>query len=258
MPIFGGSKPTADGLPVIKALAEDRIDLENAQVLALTFEVLSEAAIAALPAALHPPFPTYCSLILRRHDDSPFGPFTTAELRLHARATNHYVGYILGGFTDNEKVSAWLENGYGKRLAVAETVSLKKRHYGYEAKVVTRGRTVLNAVVENPTQIAGVDVLHVQNSVLAVLDGAPTLIAEEFEFKIKEARRGPAHYHDVGGKFPMTLDMAAFGAPTLTVSNHLPATWILADWSYMPVRFVIDPLKPAVAGTRKIGQPAAA
>ena len=72
-------------------------------MLALTFEVLSEAAIAALPAALHPPFPTYCSLILRRHDDSPFGPFTTAELRLHARATNHYVGYILGGFTDNER-----------------------------------------------------------------------------------------------------------------------------------------------------------
>jgi len=80
MPIFGGTRPTVDGLPVIKALAEDRIELENAQVLALTFEVLSEAAIAALPVALHPPFPTYCSLILRSHSDSPFGPFTTAEL----------------------------------------------------------------------------------------------------------------------------------------------------------------------------------
>jgi hypothetical protein len=250
MPIFGGYKPAAEGLPVIKALAEDRIELENAQVVAFTFEVLSEAAIAALPAALHPPFPTYCSLILRAHADSPFGPFTTAELRLHARATNHYVGYILGGFTDNEKVSAWLENGYGKRLKVAETVSLKKRHFGFEAKVVSGGRSVLDAVIENPTQIAGVDVLHVQNSVLAVLDGAPTLIAEEFEFQIKEARRGPAHYH--------TLDIAAFGAPTLTVSNHLPATWISATWSYMPVRFVIDPLKPAAAGTRKLGQPAAA
>jgi len=133
---------------------------------------------------------------------------------------------------------------------VAETVSLKKRHFGFEAKVVTGGRAVLDAVIENPTQIAGVDVLHVQNSVLALLDGAPTLIAEEFEFQIKEARRGPAHYH--------ALDIAAFGAPTLTVSNHLPATWISANWSYMPVRFVIDPLKPAAAGTRKLGQPAAA
>ena len=251
MPIFGGYKPTAAGLPAIKQLAEDRIDLENAQVCVFTFEVLSDAAIAALPAALHPPFPTYCSLALRAHADSPFGPFTTAELRLHARATNHYVGYVLGGYTDNEQVSAWLENGYGKRLAVAPTVSLKKRHYGVEAKVVdAAGRTALDAVIENPGYIAGVDVLHAQNSVLALLDGAPTLIAEEFEYQIKEARRGPPHFH--------ALDVAAFGATTLTVSNHLPATFITATWSYMPVRFTIDPNKTAVAGTRKIGQPAAA
>ena len=250
MPIFGGFKPTAAGLPAVKAPAQDRIDLEDSKICVLTFEVLSNAAIAALPAALHPPFPTYCSLVLRAHPDSPFGPFTTAELRLHARATNHYVGYVLGGFTDNEAVSAWLANAYGDHLKVAETVSLKKRHYGYEAKVVTEGRAVLDAVVENPGYIAGVDVLHVQNSVLALLDGAPMLIAEEFEYQIKEARRGWPHFH--------ALDIAAFGATTLTVSNHLPATWINATWSYMPVRFVIDPAKPAAAGTRKLGQPTAA
>ena len=250
MPIFGGYKPTAAGLTAIKQLAQDRIDLENSHVAVFTFEVLSEAAIAALPAALHPPFPTYCSLALRAHDESPFGPFTTAELRLHGRATNHYVGYVLGGFTDNEQVAAWLANAYGKRLQLAETVSLKKRHFGFEARVIAGARVALDAVIENPTYIAGVDVLHSQNSVLALLDGSPTLIAEEFEYQIREARRGPAHFH--------ALDIAAFGATTLTVSNHLPATWINATWSYMPVRFMIDPLKPAAAGTRKLGQPAAA
>jgi len=153
-------------------------------------------------------------------------------------------------YTTRAKVSEVVIMASPAKLAVAETVSLKKRHFGFEAKVVTGGRTVLDAVVENPTQIAGVDVLHVQNSVLALLDGAPTLIAEEFEFQIKEARRGPAHYH--------ALDIAAFGAPTLTVSNHLPTTWVAGTWSYMPVRFVIDPLKPAAMGTRKLAQPAAA
>lgn len=250
MPIFGGFKPTAAGLTRVNQLAQDRIDLEDAHVCVFTFEVLSEAAIAALPAALHPPFPTYCSLALRAHADSPFGPFTTAELRLHGRATNHYVGYVMGGFTDNEKVANWLANAYGKRLAVAETVSLKKRHFGFEASVVARGHAALDAVIENPGYIAGVDVLHSQNSVLALLDGAPTLIAEEFEYQIREARRGQAHFH--------ALDVAAFGAPTLTVSNHLPATWITANWSYMPIRFVVDPLKPAAVGTRKLGKPAAA
>ncbi|HLZ85553.1 MAG TPA: acetoacetate decarboxylase family protein, partial [Caulobacteraceae bacterium] len=146
MPIYGGHTPTAAGLPEIRALAVDRIDIEAAQTLTFTFEVLSQAAIAALPAALHPPFPTYCSLVVRRHDDGPYGAFTTAELRLHARATNHYVGYCLGAFSDNADACAWLRNAYGLPCQPAETVTLRKRHYGFEARVVAGGRTVLDAV----------------------------------------------------------------------------------------------------------------
>lgn len=250
MPIFGGHTPTAAGLPQIRALAQDRIDIEAAQTLTFTFEVLSQAAIAALPAALHPPFPTYCSLVVRRHDDGPYGAFTTAELRLHARATNHYVGYCLGAFTDNESACAWLRGAYGLPCQVAETVSLRKRHYGFEARVVAGGRTLLDAVQATPGFISGNDILYVQNSNLAALEGVPMLIAEEFEYAIREAKRGAAAFH--------ALDIAAFGAPTLTVSNHLPSTWTAGGWSYMPVRFTIDPARPAMVGTRKIGQPAAA
>ena len=250
MPIYGGYKPAAEGLVKIKALAEDRIDIEPAETLTFTFEVLSEPAIAALPAALHPPFPTYCSMVVRRHGDSPFGPFTTAELRLHARATNHYVGYSLGAFTDNEAACAWLRNAYGLPCAVAGTVSLKRRHYGFEAHVAEGGEVLLDAVQATPGFISGADVLYVQNSNLAALDGVPTLIAEEFEYAIREAKRGAATFH--------ALDLAAFGAPTLTLSNHLPSTWTAGSWSYMPVRFTIDPNRPAMGGTRKIGQPAAA
>jgi hypothetical protein len=250
MPIYGGYTPTAAGLPVIQALAEDRIDIEAAQTLTFTFEVLSQAAIAALPAALHPPFPTYCSLVMRSHDDGPYGAFTTAELRLHARATNHYVGYSLGAFSDNQDACAWLRNAYGLPCEVAEMVSLNRRHYGFEARVVIQGRPVLEAVQATPGFISGNDILYVQNSNLAALDGGPTLIAEEFEYAIRDAKRGTAAF--------AALDLAAFGGPTLTASNHLPSTWTAGSWSYMPVRFIIDPTKPAMVGTRKIGQPAAA
>ena len=250
MPIFGGYKPTSDSLIEIRELALDRVEVEAAQTATFTFEVLSQAAIAALPSALHPPFPTYCSLVVRRHDDSPFGPFTTAELRLHARATNHYVGYSLGGFTDNEAACAWLRGAYGAPIVVAQTVSLIRRHYGVEANVGEGGRSLLEAVIETPGYISGADVLYVQNSNLANLDGVPALVAQESEYAIKEARRGTAKL--------ATLDLAAFGAPTLTQSNLLPATWTAGTWTYMPVRFTIDPLRPAMAGTRKIGQPKAA
>jgi hypothetical protein len=250
MPIFGGFKPKSSDGPEVKAPARDRIDIEVAETANFTFEVLSDAAIAALPAALHPPFPTYCSMVVRKHGDGPYGPFTTAELRLHARATNHYVGFVLGAFTDNDHAGAWLENVYGLPIRTAKTVSLTKRHYGFEALVATDEATVLEGLIETPAYISGADVLYVQNSNLARLEGDVTLIAEEFEYAIKEARRGAAVLK--------ALDLAAFGAPTLKLSNVLPATWTTGTWSYMPVRFMIDPTKPAAAGTRKVGQPAAA
>jgi hypothetical protein len=129
-------------------------------------------------------------------------------------------------------------------------VSLKKRHYGFEAHVAEGGRTLLDAVMATPGFISGNDVLYVQNSNLAALDGVPTLIAEEFEYAIREAKRGAATFH--------ALDIVAFGGPTLTVGAYLPSTWTAGSWSYMPVRFTIDPTRPAMAGTRKLGQPAGA
>ena len=48
MPIFGGYKPTTEGLTVVKELGQDRIDIENAQTLTFTFEV----KVGMLPAVL--------------------------------------------------------------------------------------------------------------------------------------------------------------------------------------------------------------
>ncbi|HZZ36813.1 MAG TPA: hypothetical protein VFE03_13905 [Caulobacteraceae bacterium] len=249
MPVFGTFKPELAKLPKVKAPAVDKIEIESAQTLTFTFEVLSKEAIAALPACYHPPFPTYCTLAVRKHDDGPYGAFTVAELRLHARAGSHYVGLVLGAFCDNDKAAAWLANAYGAPIETAQ-VSLTKRHFGYEARVARDSRTILEALEEMPGFISGSDVLYVQNHNLANLDGEAIVIAEEFEYAIKEARRGSARF--------AALDLAAFGAPTLKLSNHLPSTWTAGTWAYMPVRFLMDPTKPAMAGTRRIDQPAAA
>ena len=93
MPIYGGYKPTADGLTVIKQLAEDRIDIESAQTLTFTFEVPSDPAIAIMPSALHPPFPTYCSLVKSTQYQGWW--WTVAERQFNTGVTAHEycVGY---------------------------------------------------------------------------------------------------------------------------------------------------------------------
>src|SRR5439155_21024506 len=106
------------------------------------------------------------------------------------------------------------------------------------------------ALLQMPGFLSGSDVLYDQHHNMADVDRAPTVIAGEFEYAIKEARRGPAKF--------TTLDLHAFGAPPLTLSNHLPSTWTSGTRDYMPVRFLMDPTKPAMAGPRKVSQKAAA
>jgi hypothetical protein len=249
MPVFGTLKPDVARLPKVEALADERIDIKTTETLTFTFEVLSRDAIAALPPCYHPPFPTYCTLAMRKHEDGALGPFSVAELRLHARAGSHYIGYCLGAFTDNAGAAAWLREGYGATIEVAD-VRLIKRHFGFEAQVSKGGKTLLGGLQKMPGFISGSDVLYVQNHNLALVEGEATVVAEEFEYSIKEARRGEAAF--------TTLDLAAFGAPTLKLSNHLPSTWTAGTWSYMPVRFLMDPGKHAMAGTRRVGAPKAA
>jgi hypothetical protein len=249
MPVFGTLKPDLSRLRKIKALADERIDIKTTETLTFTFEVLAKDAIAALPPCYHPPFPTYCTLAVRKHADGALGPFTVAELRLHARAGSHYVGVCLGAFTDSAEAAAWMGDAYGASIDVAE-VRLTKRHFGYEATVSRDGKPLLDGLQKMPGFISGSDVLYVQNHNLALLDGEATVVAEEFEYIINEARRGEAAF--------TVLDLAAFGAPTLKISNHLPSTWTSGTWSYMPVRFLMDPGKHAMAGTRRVGAPKAA
>ena len=219
MPVFGRlDSDAARGLPKASKLAKTRVDIKDVETLTFTFEVVAEGAYEALPKALHPPAPPYCSISVRKHLDSPFGPFASAELRLHSRATGLYMGYGLGGFADNKDAVKWLRAAYGSPIRYAEQVSLHKRHYGYETKVVEGGKTVLDAVQEHPGFISGADVLYIPSLNLADWDGARWLIAEEFAYQTKDARRGSGVYR--------VRDLAAFGAPTLEATLELPSTAI--------------------------------
>jgi hypothetical protein len=245
MPVFGRLDSDAvKDLAKAKKLAAGRVDIEAVESLTFTFEVRAQGALEALPRALHPPGPPYCSIAIRKHLDSPVGPFTSAMLRLHTRASGLFMAYALGGYADNPKAVKWLRKAYGAPIREAETVRLVKRHYGHEAKVVTGGVVVLDALQEQPTYVSGADVLYIPVLNLAEWDGGRWLIAEEVEYQTKEAKRGSASYR--------VRDLAAFGAPTLEPTFELPSTFTTGSWAYESVRYVLDPSQPARSGLKAI------
>ncbi|HEY4343377.1 MAG TPA: hypothetical protein VGN05_03450 [Parvibaculum sp.] len=246
MPIFGSLTvdPKSHKQPRVKALAKEAVAIEKVETLTFTFEVKAQPSFALVPPALHPSLPSYCSLKVRKHYDSPVGAFTIAELCMNARASSIYTGFCLGAFTDNAKAAEWLRDAYGAPVETADKVTLVKRHYGIEARVEKGGEIILDGLLSMPGFISGSDVLYTPNLNYAEVDGALKLVPEEFEYAIKDAKRGVATFR--------ALNLAAFGGAAAFPTNHLPATFTASSLSYMEVRYVLDPGVPAFMGATKV------
>jgi hypothetical protein len=95
-----------------------------------------------------------------------------------------------------------------------------------------------------PGHISGSDVLYTPNLNYAEVDGALKLVPQEFEYAIKDARRGAAVFR--------TVNLAAFGGAAVIPTNHLPATYTTSSLTYTEVRYLLDPAVPAFMGATKV------
>lgn len=247
MPLFGQLDPaehSSHAPEVDSVLGESEgFSVEDADILAFTYEIDIQRGFAVTPKALHPSIPSYCQIVVRRHPDSPFGPFNVAELRINARAGTHYLAYCLGAFTDNADARAFFRSRYGAPMRDGDVV-LDTRYYGVVGRVEADGATILDALLERPHYISGSDVLYTPNLNLARIGNETKLVHQEMEYTIGRAQRGDA----VLTKF----DAAAFGDARVVLRQPLPATVVQAKVTYTGVRYLIDPERPAMVGTQSV------
>ena len=244
MPLYG-KLDTADHAahaPRIDSLvgAADEFSIDKCQILTFTYEIDIDKGFTATPKALHPSIPSYSQVIFRAHPDGPFGAFTTAELRINARASTHYLAYCLGAFTDNAKAADFFARRYGANMRVAD-VKLTRMYHGVEGRVSLDGNTMFAGLLEKPHYISGADVLYTPNLNLAVVDGKLRLVHQEMEYTLGKAERGNAVLS--------TFDAAGFGDARVILRQALPATVTDATIRYTAVRYLLDPDKPALTGT---------
>jgi hypothetical protein len=247
MPLFGklaitdhlGRAPTVEKL----ATSAEEFAIERCTVLSFTHEIDITLGFDVTPKALHPSIPSYCQVIFRQHPDGPIGPFTTAELRVNARAGTHYLGYCIGAFTDSAKAVELLIARYGVPLVLAD-VKVERTYFGVRGTVVANGRAVFDGMLERPHYISGSDVLYTPNLNLAHVAGKPKLVLQEMEYTIGKAERGKPVIQQ--------FDAAAFGDARVKLRQALPATVTDCLVRYTGVRFLIDPDMPALSGTETL------
>lgn len=248
MPLFGAlALPTVVArLPMLRDLDTEAWSLPGAEILQLAFEVPRDTE-SLLPRAMHPAIPSYATILVSRHPESPVGPFALAQLRLMARAGAHPRGYVLAAVASTVEAATALQERWGFP-AVPGAVSLRRRHDRVTATVTREGTTVLDCALVDPEPISGGDVQYIHAVTLAhaPLDGAtgPHLIQVDPRYTFHKAERGRPE--------ASRLDALAWNADSLRLLNPISATMCTCDTDLPRIRFVMDPEVPVVRGTRRI------
>jgi len=246
MPFFGTLDLAAGlaGAPVIQNLSPDTWKLPGADVLQVSYEVDEAAALAITPSSLHPSIPPYATFSVARFAESPHGPFNLAFVRLIVRAGIRPRGLLIGAWCDNEAASAALAAGWGYKVSPAE-VSFVRNYQAIRGTVTIGGRTALDVGLIDPEPIVGADLELFDNLHLTNVAGQdPVIVQVDPTYVYRSADRGRADL--------ATYDPEALGTTGIVPVYRVIAVACSADMELAAPRFVIDPTKPAISGTRRL------
>jgi hypothetical protein len=250
MPVFGklDVQSALARAPLMSGFATEAWELKGAEILQLSFEVVEEPAEWLIPPALHPSIPPYATLSVARFPTSPVGPFALAQVRVVVRAGIRPRGYLLGAYTDSEKAATELPARWGFTIAQGSIV-LQPRHDRVIGQVTRAGQTILDMELENPEQISGSDVTYLDSLHLARVNEngqeTPVIVQVDPEYVFHNAQRGRPRL--------ITFQADAWGGNNrLRCTNPMTATYTRCDTDLPRLRFALNPLVPAVQGSRRL------
>ena len=248
MPRFGTLDVAAalPHAPHVLSLDGPSWELPDAQFIQVNWEVEDEPALALTPPALHPSIPPYASFFAGRYPVSPVGAFTLAQVRLVVRAGIRPRGLCLGAVCDSAAAAEALAENWGYPVQVGE-VSFQARHDQVRAAARLEGREVLELAIRDPEVIAGSDLMTFDNLHLVRLGESEegVILQIDPEYAIHQADRGRPVV-----RLPDPDALGMGGA--LRLLSPIVGFAIRADTDLVPVRFRMDPTKPAIEGTTRV------
>jgi hypothetical protein len=247
--------PLAGTLDITQRLAEapemphtdaEPWEIDGVELLNVSFEIDDRHMTDVLPPALHPVIPPTAYFTVARYPDSPVGPFTLAQVRVGCRAATLPRGFLLRAYADTQPACDALRANWGYDARLAE-VRLQPFHDRVVGAVRLDSHEILRVSLINPEPISGADVQYVSNMNLAKLPddgGNGTLIQVDPDYRFHRADRGRPLIE--------TFTHDAWSAEHVDPVYPITATFVRCDTGFPQIRYVIDPNKLAIGGTRKV------
>lgn len=225
-------------------------EITDATLVQVNWEIDDEAALALTPSACHPSIPPFASFFAGRYPDTPVGTFSLAQARIIVRAGIRPRAFCLGAVCDNAEAVEALRSHWGYPVVLGD-VDVSVRHDRTRVAAAVGGQPVMEIVLPNPEVIGGNDLMTFDNLHLVRLgeseDGA--ILQIDPEYAVHKAHRAVPK---LSLPDPQALGMAG----RLKLASPIVGFSLVADTDFVPVRFAMDPAKPAVEGTRRLAQAA--
>jgi hypothetical protein len=234
-----------DGAPSMASYDAEPWETPGVELLQVTFEIDQRAITSLLPPALHPVLPPIVLFTVARYPETPVGPFFLAQVRVGCRASALPRGFLLQAYAETPAAAAALAGRWGYRCDVAD-VRLQRFHDRIVGTVMRGGREILRAALADPEPISGGDVQYVSNMHLAQGPEGPALVQVDPGYTFHRAERGRPEL--------AAFEREAWCAEEVEPAWPVTASAVLCDTGFPRIRYVLDPSKPAIAGTRKVAE----
>jgi hypothetical protein len=229
--------------PTMTSFEATPVTFAGVEVLHATFEMRWAARQVTLPPGLHPTNPPIVVFLAWRVPESPWGPFSLAQVRVGCRSGVRPRGLVAGCVNDNPVAAAALAEGWGLPGRTG-TVELRRGYDAVELEVVVDDRLVLGLVARHPDPLAPADVQYTVTMTPANTPKGLRLVQVEPEYRLARVERLRARLSG--------FDPAGWGSEALAPSTAVSATIGVGDVTLPRLRFVCRPDVLAFEGTEAV------
>lgn len=229
----------AAGAPSMPSLESEPVVLEEAEVLQAAWELSYANRQEFLPPGLHPTTPPLMIVLAWRTPDSPWGPFTMAQIRISCRSGVRPRGFVVGCMVDSERAAAEMSNRWGLPTRTGSV----KLHRFYDSVVLDAGPG-LGLTGMDPDPLGTGDAQHTVTTTLAHTPRGLRLVQLEPEYDLRRVERLVPRLD--------RFDAGCLGVPEMAPRHPVAATIGVGTVTVPRLRFVSRPDVTAFEGTETI------
>ena len=241
-------EPLAARAVTVEQFASEPVELPDAHVALAHFELPYAVREALLPPSLHPNTPPLLTVLVWSCPESPWGPFSLAQLRVGCRSGVRTRGFLLGAAVDNPEAAAALAAGWG----LATRPGTVRLHRGYDASTVDAAFADAGAAdapalalrLSDPEPLGLDDVQFSGTLTPAELPRGLRLVQFEPDYDVRRSERVIPRLE--------CLDAAAWGDARAVPRGRVGASLTAATITLTPVRFVCRPDVTGFEGTEPV------